>query len=69
VRKRLRHYDPTWIRWNWNPEDLAYYQMLQQFKAGPSELQKDSPHRVMKWANDILSQIKSFASEWKLKLP
>lgn len=69
VRKGPLHYDPTWIRWDWNPEDLAYYQVLQPLKAGPRELKNDILRRFLQWEKGILAELKNLSSGWELKLP
>jgi hypothetical protein len=68
VRKGLLHYDPTWILRNWNPEDLAYYQVLQSLGVVPREWEKDALQRIIKCGNDILRGLKDLAAEWELKL-
>jgi len=68
VKKESRHYDPSWICYNWNPEDLDYYQMIQPLEANPSESIGDTRQRYLEWERAIHAEIMAFASHWDLKL-
>lgn len=70
VRKGSKHYDPTWSLkcFDWEVEDLAYFQLLKKLDTQPKESNGTTIDRVSDWGKEILNELNEFAIRYNIAL-